>query len=92
MELCVNMLLETVDATTDRKIERVLWIAPEKTSVVVLIQLNDRNALPRFCANVELDERFKVSQLRCLKSDPCADLSCDEETIAESYRKRRDKA
>src|SRR5438876_6662610 len=91
MELCVKMLLENVDATADRKIERVLWIAPEGTSIV-LTQLNDRNALPRFCAKVELDEQFKVGQLRCLKSDPFADLSCDEETISESHRKRRDKA
>jgi putative transposase len=91
MDFYKNTLLEYIDATVERKIDRVLWISPEG-STVVLIQINDKHALPRFCKAAELDDLLKIGALRRLQSDPFSDPSRDEENIAESYQKYRDGA
>jgi len=91
MDFYRNMLLENVGATAERKIDRILWIAPEG-SAVVLVQVNDKDALPRNCTTIEIEELLKDGALRCLSSDPFADLSRDEENVSELHRKRRDKA
>src|SRR5258708_30467595 len=91
MDLFKNMLLENVEVAAERKIDRILSISPQGSGVV-LIQINGKNALSRFCPEVELEEQFKAGESRWLKSDPFADLSCPEETIPESHRQRRDKA
>jgi hypothetical protein len=91
MEFSKNMLLETVVASADRLIDRILWLSAED-SMLVLIRLNAEDALPRFCAKADLEEQFKAGELRWVKSDPFADLSRPEDTVPGFHKQRRDKA
>ena len=66
MDLCLNMLLEHIDAATERRIDRILRISSDGT-IVALIQVHGEG-LPRICINADLSEKIKAAELQGLFS------------------------
>jgi len=90
MDICINTLLEHVDAAAQPSIDRVIGFSADGCTVI-LINIH-REAMPRGCDRSDLDQRVAAGEMRLLNKDPHADLSSCEDEIPESHRKRRDRA
>ncbi len=92
MPLCVNMLVEwfTSQATDQLKIERILWIDPSGTKVV-MFDVEDEKALPVWREYSELEAALKANESRVLMADPYAGSWRVVEEIPVKQQQQRDK-
>jgi hypothetical protein len=90
MDLCINTLLEHVDAAAQPSIDRVIGFSADG-SAVTLINVHGE-AMPRSCDRSDLDQQVAAGDLRLLNKDPHVELSTYKDEIPESHRKRRDRA
>ena len=73
---------------TKLKVDRVLYIGPDQ---VVLFDIDNKNALPRWMLKVDIEAAFDNGNARVLEVDPFDGLRQPEENIKYKHRQRRDK-
>lgn len=73
MHLCVNMLIEWSVDEGPTKIERVLWLEPTG-SAVVMFDIEDEQALPIWRETVTVTAALATNDARILSADPYAEL------------------
>jgi putative transposase len=91
MSLCVNMLVEWQTDGNDRRVDRVLWIDPTATNVV-MIDIADNRALPVWRSYAEIESALVTTKVHILELDPYARLLCPESSLSENERRRRDES
>jgi putative transposase len=96
MNLLRDMLIEWIDLSEetsghnkDPKLERVLWIDPS-ASLVILIDIFDEAAFPIPRTVEEIKRALEVKEARVQKNDPYAKFFRPEHKIKEKHKKKRD--
>ncbi len=88
--LCVNTLLDWVNADNSRTVERLLWIAPGN-SEAVLIDIFDKKSMPHRMGFDELCAAIGAGDCRRITDDPFAAVAIDI-NIPLKHIERRDRA
>ena len=89
MSLAVNMLLDWSECEDRKRIDRILAI---KSDGVVLFDITDPKALPRFHPISEVLNALEQKECESLAPVSSPQLFRAEESIPESHRQRRDHA
>lgn len=92
MKFQVNVVFQHADETSEKRIERILYIEPGGDFLVVTIDIFDSKALPVWQKMNDLEAALEVNELQILTEDPRKCFLGSENSLSEMQRQYRDRA
>lgn len=92
MKFQVNVVFQCEGETSQKRIERILHIEPDRECLAVAIDIFDPKALPVWQSVHDLEAALEVNELQILAEDPRKCFLGCEDALSEMQRQYRDRA